>query len=172
MAQGPHSSGNFNDWTVEVGKRAVNYKNLNGCYSSCVSFRLSETAILRVARQQKHNIKGLYVEIGKVAVKHENLNGCHSRCVTFRLFETIRIVATCNVFVTFLSRSNYSYSLVPMSSGPLLERRPRKCPRVTPGKGKQNDQFPKSPWMSLFLPWSDEGRKGSSDLSKLHVPGS
>ena len=37
MVQGPHSSGNFNDWTVAIGTLAVKYENLNGCYSTCVT---------------------------------------------------------------------------------------------------------------------------------------
>ena len=39
MVQVPHSSGNFNDVTVEIGKLAVKYGNLNGCYSKCVTFK-------------------------------------------------------------------------------------------------------------------------------------
>ena len=49
MVQGPHSSGNFKDWTVEIEKPAVKYENLNGRYSRCVTFRLFKT-IRRVAR--------------------------------------------------------------------------------------------------------------------------
>ena len=43
MVQGPHSSGNFDDWTVGIGRLAVKYENLNGCYGKCVTFRLYET---------------------------------------------------------------------------------------------------------------------------------
>ena len=43
MVQGPHSSGNFDDSTVGIGRLAVKSENLNGCYGRCVTFRLYET---------------------------------------------------------------------------------------------------------------------------------
>ena len=49
MMQGPHSSGNFDDWTVGIGRLAVKCENLNGCYGRGVAFRLFET-VERVAR--------------------------------------------------------------------------------------------------------------------------
>ena len=49
MKKGLQPSGNFNYWTVEIGKLALKYKNLNGRHSRCVTFRLYKT-IRRVAR--------------------------------------------------------------------------------------------------------------------------
>ena len=37
---------------------AVKYENLNGCYSTCITLSLLEN-IRRVARLQKHNIRGI-----------------------------------------------------------------------------------------------------------------
>lgn len=44
MVQGAHSSGNFNDKTVEIGNLTVKYENFSGCYSRYVTFRLYETS--------------------------------------------------------------------------------------------------------------------------------
>ena len=48
MVQGPHSSGNFDDWTVGIGRLAVKCENWNGCYGRCVTFRFYKiTKIVR-----------------------------------------------------------------------------------------------------------------------------
>ena len=43
MVQGPHSWGNFDDWTVGIGRLTAKCENLNGFYGRYVTFRLYET---------------------------------------------------------------------------------------------------------------------------------